>query len=353
MGSASDWHAFLEEFRAFGGKAENVMQRKGALGMGLFPIDPAKPIMLMVPDELLVAIDNIELRGGNVLIKDESHFPKGYADWFSRYQSNYSWGAEGRENIMVFEEGLKALPSNVQKLMKHVGLYNSEKRFPGDDPDQELIQRFIQTRSIFRRDRRVIMPMIDLLNHAPTAKTHDMSGNGISVEGMHDGEILVKYSVSDPLRRLITYGFNAQELMGFSLSLRLQHRGMMVIVQGGLGRQPLQPCKVELRNDRVVLQQPLLASNSSPKLPRTLMIKALKNIEVIEPSELFEQIHQYNTQILVQLLRELDGFDGDIAQRLRTGCLDQLEALSHHYGQRNDLISENSTTAQHASSIFR
>ena len=50
MGSASDWHAFLDEFRAFGGKAENVMHRKGAFGMGLFPIDSAKPIDLLVPD---------------------------------------------------------------------------------------------------------------------------------------------------------------------------------------------------------------------------------------------------------------------------------------------------------------
>lgn len=341
MGSASDWHAFLDEFRAFGGKAENVMHRKGAFGMGLFPIDPAKPIDLMVPDELLVAIDNIELRDGNVVIKDESTFPDGYADWFSRYQSNYSWGAEGRENTLAFEEGLKALPSNVQELMKRVGLYNSEKRFPGDDLEQELVQRFIQTRCIFRKDRRVIMPMIDLLNHAPTAKPYDMSGNGIAVGGMHDGEILVKYSASDPLRRFISYGFNAQEQMGFSLSFRLQHRDRMVVVQGGGGRQPLQPFKVEIKDDRIVLQQPLLASNGSPKMPRTLAIKALKNIEGIEPNELFEQIHQRNTQALVQLLRELDGVDGDVAQRLRTGCLDQLAALSHHYGQRDDLLSEN------------
>ena len=56
MGSASDWHAFLDEFRTFGGKAENVMQRKGAFGMGLFPIDPAKPVDLFIPDALLVPI---------------------------------------------------------------------------------------------------------------------------------------------------------------------------------------------------------------------------------------------------------------------------------------------------------
>ena len=115
-----------------------------------------------------------------------------------------------------------------------------------------------------------------------------------------------------------------------------------MVVQGGGGRQPMQPCSVELKEDRVVIRQPLLASNRSPKMPRTLAIKALKNIEGIEPNELFEQIHQRNTQTLVQLIRELEGVDGDVAQRLRTSCLDQLAALSHHYGQRDDLLNESS-----------
>lgn len=340
MGSASDWHAFLDEFRAFGGKADNVMQRKGAFGMGLFPIDPAKPVDLFTPDELLVPIENVELREGDVVIKDENGFPEGYGDWFRRYQANYSWGAEGRENTLALEEGLKGLPDTVQTLMKRVGLYNAENRFPGNNADQELMQRFIQTRCINRKDRRVIMPMIDLINHSPSAKSYDMSGDGISVAGLQDGEVLVKYSVSDPIRRLIAYGFNAPEPFGFSLSFRLQHRDRVVVVQGGGGRQPLQPCGIELKDDRIVLKQPLLASSSSPKMPRTLLIKACQSVEGINAHELFEQIHQRNTQALVQLLRELQNVEGEIAQRLRLGCLDQLAALSHHFGQRDDLLTE-------------
>ncbi|MBA4737398.1 MAG: hypothetical protein H2063_09335 [Synechococcus sp.] len=344
MGSASDWHAFLDEFRTFGGKAENVMQRKGAFGMGLFPIDPAKPVDLFIPDELLVSIENIELRGGEVVIKDDNSFPAGYGDWFRRYQANYSWGAEGRENTLAFEEGLKGLPDSIGMMMKRVGLYNSDNRFPGTDPDQELLNRFIQTRCINRKDRRVIMPMIDLLNHAPSAKPYDMSGDGIAVAGLHDGEVLVKYSVSDPIRRLLGYGFNAPETLGFSLSFRLQHRDRLVVVQGGGGRQPLQPCGIELKDDRVVLKQPLLASSTSPKMPRTLLIKACRSLEGIDAHELFEQIHQRNTQALVQMLRELQGVEGDVAQRLRNGCFDQLAALSHHIGQRDDLLAEEAAT---------
>ena len=344
MGSAADWHAFLDEFRGFGGKAENVMQRKGAFGLGLFPIDPSKPIDLLVPDQLLVPIENIELRDGDVVIKDESGFPDGYGDWFRRYQANYSWGAEGRDNTLAFEEGLKALPNNVQALMKRLGLYNAEKRFPEKDAEQELLQRFIQTRCINRKERRVIMPMIDLLNHAPSAKPYDMSGDGIAVSGLYDGEILVKYSVSDPIRRLIAYGFNAPEPVGFSLFFRLQHQELQVVVQGAGGRQPLQPCKVEMKEGRLVIQQPLLGAAKTPKLPRTLFLQACQGIAGIEPNELFDQIQQRNTLALVNLLRDLQGVEGDVASRLRSGCLDQLAALSHHYGKRDDLLNKSSAS---------
>ena len=348
MGSAADWHAFLDEFRAFGGKAENVMQRKGAFGLGLFPIDPSKPVDLLVPDELLVGIDNIELRDGDVVIKDETGFPEGYPDWFRRYQANYSWGAEGRENTLAFEEELKALPNNVQTLMKRLGLYNVDKRFPGQEPEQELLQRFIQTRCINRKGKRVIMPMIDLLNHTPSANAYDMSGNGIAVGGLYDSEVLVKYSVSDPIRRFFGYGFNAAEPMGFSLVFQITHREKTLVVRGGSSRSALQPCEVQIKEDRVILVQPLLASTSSPKMPRTLFIKACRAIDGVDPNELFDQIHQRNTQILVQLLRNLQGVEGDIAERLLAACLDQLAALSHHFGQRDDLLAADPPAAQAA-----
>ena len=348
MGSAADWHAFLDDFRSFGGRAENVMQRKGAFGLGLFPIDPGKPVEVFIPDELLVPVENVELQDDLLVIKDESNFPDGYGDWFRRYQKNYSWGAEGRQNILAFEQGLKDLPAAVHQLMKGVGIYNPDIRFPGEDAESEVMQRFIQTRCINREEKRVIMPIIDLVNHSPAAKPYDMSGDGIAVKGSYDGEVLVRYSLSDPFRRLIGYGFNAPEPFGFSFSFRIKHQSLFIVVQGGGGRNPLQPCGIEIKDDRVVIKQPLLAATNSPKMPRTLMIKACRNLEGVDASELFDQIHQRNTQALVQLLRELQNLEGDTAHLLRTGCLDQLAALSHHFGQRNDLLSEDSETSPDA-----
>lgn len=348
MDPAEAWHAFLEEFRHFGGRAENVIQRKGPLGFGLFPIDPELPVEVVVPKPLLVPADNVELVDGDAVIREDSAFPEGYADWFRRYLASYSWGAEGRENTLAFEEGLKNLPDELQTVMTRVGLYNAENRFPGTDVDQEVMKRFVLTRCIRKKDRRLIMPMIELLNHAPSAKPYDMSDEGIAVTGMHDGEVLAKYSNADPMRRLIAYGFNAPEPFGFSLSFQLQHRDRQIVVQGGNNPKPMQPCEIELKNERVVLKQPLMASVSSPKMPRTLLIKSCRSLEGIDAHELFDQIHQRNTMVLIRMLRELENVEGDVAQLLRTGCLNQLAALSHHYGQRDDLLAADAPIAQPA-----
>ena len=341
MGSATDWHAFLDEFRGFGGRAENVMQRKGALGMGVFPIDSSKPVDLFVPDELLVPIDNITLLDGDVVIEDESAFPEGYGDWFRRYQASYSWGAEGRECTEAFEEGLKALPENVQTLLKRHGIYNAERRFPGEEPEQEMLKRFLLTRAISRKGRSVIMPMIDLVNHSPNAKAYDTDNDGIGVAGLQEGEVLVRYNIYDPIGRLIAYGFNCSEPVAFSVRCQFLHQERKVLVRPGVSKTPFQPCKIEIVNEQLVVTQPLLGSARAPKIPRTLFIQACAGHQNINANELYDQIQQFNTIAMVNILQSLEDNNEPVAKQLRTGCLDQLTALSSHIGQRDDILNSN------------
>ena len=347
MGSAADWHAFLDEFRAFGGKAENVMQRKGAYGLGLFPIDPSKPVELHVPDELLVPVEQLTINDGNLVASDPSSLPEGYGDWFARYQSKYSWGSEAKENILQFEEGLKNLPESLKEILKRNGIYNSEIRFPGNNQDQELLDRYVASRCINRKGQRVIMPLIELLNHSPSSKGYDMKGDGVLVTGMYDGEVLVKYNNADPLRRLFGYGFNAPEPLAFSVSCRVLHKELNVVIQGGLSRKVFaQPPKVEVQGERLFIEQPLLGASQSPKMPKTLLIQACMNIEGVDAGELFDQIIQRNMVTYINLIRELKSLDGYVENLLRNCCLDQLFALSQHFGQRDDLLNQPSMPEQ-------
>mgnify|MGYP004261644271 CR=1 FL=1 len=120
-----------------------------------------------------------------MVIKDPSAFPPGYADWFMQYQANHSWGLDGCRSIEAFEEGLKALPDAVHQDLKRLGLYNLDNRFPGENREQEIFQRFLKTRFINHKGNKVLMPVIELVNHAPAAKGFNQGGDGIAVGGVH------------------------------------------------------------------------------------------------------------------------------------------------------------------------
>ena len=58
------WDELLDEFRALGGTADNIRLGHGEFGRGLFPVDPAKPVVIDIPDNLLVATADMVLVNG-------------------------------------------------------------------------------------------------------------------------------------------------------------------------------------------------------------------------------------------------------------------------------------------------
>ena len=345
------WNALVEEFRSYGGRVENVIQQQGPLGLGLFPIDPRQPVDLRVPQSLLVPATNVELQNGAAVIKDDSMFPSGYGDWFRRYQATYSWGAEGEISVTRFETGLKNLPNNVGELLNQLGLYRPEQRLTGKTFQESMLRRFLNSRCLGRQGQLLVMPLVELVNHSPQASNWEINPDGsVGVSGQHDGELLVKYSNSDPLQRLMGYGFNIQEPFGFSLSLKLRHRGQLVDVKGGGGRHWFYPPTLKQENRRLQVLQPLLSCQGHPRMPLTLFLSGCQSAEQPDGHELFEKIHQANTLALVELLKRLEAVPSQIASLLRMGCLNQLTALSHHVGHRADLIPrlEALSTEQHS-----
>ena len=328
------WKALVEDFRRFGGIAENVIQRKGELGLGLFPIDPSQQIELRVPDHLLVKTDNLKLLDGAVVLKNDRSYPKGFGEWYADFQAHYSWGAEARNSIKRFEDGLKSLSDPLQKTLQNLGLINIQQRFCGINEEQNLFQRFIATRQINRNGQLFLMPMIELVNHSPMQSSWIMDEGSIAIQGQYDEEILVRYSVDDPLRRCLQYGFNCKELMGFSLRTQLIHYDQKIIVDGGINFEPMKPCRSSVQNESIIFYKPLLSSFKSPRIPRTLFRKACRIHNGINPDELFDQIHSINRLLLVGLTRKLQGENNIIAKQLTSACLDQISILSEHLGSK-------------------
>ena len=119
-----------------------------------------------------------------------------------------------------------------------------------------------------------------------------------------------------------------------------------MLVQGGGGRHWFQPTGVEQQKERLIVHQPLLGFRKGPKLPKSLFLVACQGLNNVEPMELFEQIHRANTLELVNLLHQLDGVAGETADQLRNSCLDQLEALSHQVGHRQDVLNAESAMSE-------
>jgi len=185
------------------------------------------------------------------------------------------------------------------------------------------------------------MPILELVNHAPMAGNWETHVNGdIGVNRKYDGEILVKYSNSDPIQRVMFYGFNCRESMCFSLKVNVLHRRFSVKIIGGGGRHWFLPPEVKVEKDTITIRQPLLGFRQGPKLAKTLFLKAFRDFDDIDACELFEQVHQANILALVDLLQLLENQTSETAQRLRHGCLDQLLALSDHVGYRPELLSQ-------------
>jgi len=327
------WNQLIEEFRSFGGIANNIVQRKGTYGLGLFPINPEQNVEIHIPESLLVSTQNIKLHNNKIKLKDHSVHPRGFGEWYEKFQANYSWGAEAQLNIRNFEGELKALPSNLITSLENLGLYNS-KRFFSSNPNQNTFERFIQTRQIGWEGRLVLMPILELVNHSPIHPSWLISKDGISVKGIYKDEILVRYSVSDPLRRFFQYGFNCREITGFSLNVNVLHKNKTIIVQGGDNRRHLKLPRLTVNQNTITIHQPLLGCFFDPAQPRTLFRKVFKRIDNIDSDELFDQICHQNRIKIISLIQKFNNMKGSFAIQLQEACLQQLNIISYHCGKK-------------------
>ena len=90
------------------------------------------------------------------------------------------------------------------------------------------------------------------------------------------------------------FDFNAREPLGFSLSLQLRHRGQLVEVKGGGGRNCFRPPTIKDENKQLVIEQPLLGCADHPRMPLTLFLSACQLACRPDGQELFERIQQAN-----------------------------------------------------------
>lgn len=318
----------LDEFRALGGVAENIRLAEGLYGRGLFPIDPAKPIHIDIPEHLLVPLDDVVIENDSFRISPESTIGARNRAFLEAYERDFAWGP-GRLALERLLAAFNELPESLRVLLSRLGL----RRF-FNPLSSELVKKwFFGARCINFRDRKVVMPIVEMANHGGTAKYDRQSSVGL--HGVFDGEVLVRYcATADPLDMFLNWAFSAKEPMAFSLERAANLGGRQVEIHRNFTHDTAAPFIPEATVDetRIVVQYLLLGHQQSPRLPKAAFRRAMAPANLADPDDLYDFIQFGNRQDFLELLNALENVDSPAAPALRGLALNQLGALSWHFG---------------------
>ena len=127
-----NWNFLLSEFRRLGGTADNVCQKEGENGRGVFSCNPSRRARIFTPSKLLVKKHDIYLEDNKLRIKKDKEYNNEIRNFFNFYQDNFSWGFGGKETTELFEKGLSLFNSNLKNLIKKYALVDHQRSLPSD-----------------------------------------------------------------------------------------------------------------------------------------------------------------------------------------------------------------------------
>jgi hypothetical protein len=327
-GSNWPWDDMLEEFRGFGGVAQNIIRREGPFGRGLFVADRGKPSRIFVPELLLIDANRIFFENERLRARG----PRGPAEqFFERYQNTFSWGDGGREDC---EEHLATLQSLPAEAATFVTAHFGRPAPLVDNLAGWVRHRFVASRQIQYGNRKVLMPVLELVNHGPLARF--ASKKGLEISGTFENEVLVSYVDGDPLTLFALYGFSSRERKAYSFSMKIEHDGFTLRINRQLRTEKkgvrLKMPTVKQDGNQIALSHLMIGSARNPRHPRAIFQKLMLGIGMAKVDELFDRIVVTNNQKLFDLLELLEGHDGAGVPILRKAIHYQLEGIAQCVG---------------------
>jgi hypothetical protein len=326
------WDDMLDEFRALGGIAENVSLGEGRYGRGLFPIDPAKPVKLHIPESLLLEDKYITFDTGTFRVSPEALMGPREKQFLEAYERDFSWGV-GRTHIEELLQMMNEAPAELQLLLRQ----NFECYRWLAEPTPEIVQdRYFTSRTITYKGTSVVMPIVELANHGH--ETQYVRSEGVGLSGQFSGEILVRYQLADPLNIFNKWGFvSDSESFALSLGLRQEAASGTIVIGTELlslgARKPFFPeAVVEGKNIRIPFV--LLGHKSQQRLPRGIFSRVLRNAGRMraEADETFDVVQHLNRSGWYRLTALCEDAAPPLARLLRSVARAQLELMSFYGG---------------------
>jgi len=321
----SRWDELIAEFRALGGTASNVRLGEGRIGLGLFAVNPRLPVCIRVPENLLVDTRDVVLENGVLKLAPEARIGARERRFFESYQADFGWGRNGRADIERIVEQAHALPDELRETLTNV--YRCGTWF-GTFGEDMVLQRFIASRRFDHRDRAVLMPVLDLMNHG-TGLTFE-SGEGVQVRGVVQDELLVRYGLLDAFSFFVNWGFASPEPLAFSL-----------VLDGNIGEQPLRierefksgsVPELTFRDGMAHIKSLIVGNRNLPAAPRGVFYKLARDAGLGGYQEAFDMIQYVNQMNFLNLLEAIEDVEGPLIDTMRQMARFQLQALSFSFG---------------------
>lgn len=331
---SSVWDGLLEEFRTLGGTAENVRLGEGALGRGLFPIDTGAPVRLAVPDSLLVDARSVVFENGALRLAADAGIGARERKFIEDYHAHLSWGGGGRAEIARILEQAQELP---KELRQELTVEHRCGRWFEDVSERLVEQQFVASRRIAWRGRNVMMPILDLVNHGGSGATFE-AGDGLRLETVTPGEVLVRYSDTDPYGVFLSWGFASEQAQALSIELVGEIGSTELAIGRAFGdgktdKRPWIP-GLETGQGQAALDFLMLGNRLYPRLPRGIFRRLMRDGGLGGSDESFDTIQHVNRAHFLALHGAVETLGGEMARTLRRMARHQLEALSFCIGAR-------------------
>ena len=326
-----DWELLLSKFRRLGGIADNVCQKEGEFGRGIFSKNSNLRSRIFIPAKLMIKKDDICLEGSQLRIKKDKHYSKEFRDFFNYYQDNFSWGGGGKETTESFEKGLSLFNNELKNLIKEYLLIDIEARHKGNW-NSVVKNQFLNAREVNFQKNLVIAPIWELVNHEVSAFPFLSTMDGLCTPNYipRKSELTFVYGYKGSIGRVLKYGFFSKESIVFSLpfSISLKDSKFQLICKG----LELKTDKInyQFTNGKIIIDGLPIVSINKPEFIRNYFEKLLeltntKNL----PKGLYARILRFNFLKRNQILEQLKLIDNFSSKVIARSISYEIDLISH------------------------
>ena len=326
------WDALISSFRSLGGIANNICQRNGCYGRGVFPVDRLSQSKIFTPSNVMIKSEDLYLKNNQVRIKPDKLYSHNLRRFFNFYQDNFSWGCGGRENTEIFEKGLNEFPENLKKLIKQSFNEDLKKRHEGDW-DLMILRRFISERQFNFDNNNFILPIAELVNHEVKSPRRIDTFDGVTLikHNLSLSEFTYSYGYKSSIMRVLNYGFFCKESMIFSVPFVTYIEGLDIqFICKGLEVTDDNIDSKRIGNQIIINGLPIFSHNSSSQPKEYLKEFFGRNNIISDSNVIFSKIIKYNIDIREHILEEIESVRNYSSQQIKAALTFESKSIQEH-----------------------